>query len=52
MLAKIGEGIKDYYGIPSEPLAPNVVELLRRLDDRPSDKRGSGGTPPTSANTR
>ena len=52
MLTKIGEGIKDYYAIPKEPLAPNLVELLRRLDDRATDSRGSGHVSPRSANTK
>jgi hypothetical protein len=33
MLTEIGEAIKDYYAASHEPLPPNVVELLRRLDD-------------------
>jgi hypothetical protein len=32
MLTEIGEAIKDYYAGSQEPLPPNVVELLRRLD--------------------
>jgi hypothetical protein len=41
MLTEIGEAIKDYYTASQEPLPPNVVELLKRLDDDASGNRRS-----------
>jgi hypothetical protein len=46
MLTEIGEAIKDYYAVSHEPLPPNVVELLRRLDDNDTGgNRRRGGSP-------
>jgi hypothetical protein len=48
MLTEIGEAIKDYYAASHEPLPPNVLELLRRLDDvdASSNRRGGGSRSP------
>jgi len=46
MLTEIGEAIKDYYTVSQEPLAPNVVELLTRLDD--DDASGNRRSPSPS----
>jgi hypothetical protein len=51
MLTGIGEAIKDYYAASHEPLPPNVLELLRRLDDDDTSGnrgRGGGGSPGAS----
>jgi hypothetical protein len=51
MLTEIGEAIKDYYAVSREPLPPNVVELLRRLDDdddASGNGRGGGAVSPHS----
>jgi hypothetical protein len=50
MLTEIGEAIRQYYTASHEPLPANVLELLRRLDDDPSQTRRSGGSP--SLNTK
>jgi hypothetical protein len=39
MLTKIGDGVRDYYGIPGEPLPTRLVELLKLLDEDAIDTR-------------
>ena len=47
MLARIGEGMRDYFGACAQPTPDNLAELLRRLDgDRADPLRPPPSGPP------